>query len=125
MTVKIGIVGSRKRNNPEDLIRVQSEVNKLRSILPDYNDIHIVSGGCTEGADRFAEVIAKYEQFPITIHYAKWSLQGHSAGPIRNTKIAEESDFLISCVSQDRTGGTEDTIRKFLNKEDNTKLILC
>ena len=43
-----------------------------------------------------------------------------AAGFIRNTPIAGHADILIACVSDDRTGGTEDTIKKYeeMGKKD-------
>jgi hypothetical protein len=37
---------------------------------------------------------------------------GPGAGFLRNTDIAKDADVLIAVVAADRTGGTEDTIRK-------------
>jgi len=31
---------------------------------------------------------------------------------VRNTLIAKDCTVLIACVAEDRTGGTEDTIKK-------------
>jgi len=104
---KIGIVGSRRRNTTKDLIRVE---DTFWDIYED-DDI-IVSGGCPEGGDRFAEIIASQHEIPIIIFKADWSV-GRHAGFLRNTDIAKGSDVLIACVSGDRTGGTEDTIYKF------------
>lgn len=72
----------------------------------------MVSGGCPTGADSFAEILAKKHQIPIMIHYAKWNIYGKVAGFKRNTDIATDSDILIATPAQDRTGGTEDTIKK-------------
>ena len=74
----------------------------------------IVSGGCPEGGDNFAERIAKKEQVPVKIYYARWNKLGKSAGFTRNGDIARDADVLIAVVAADRTGGTEDTIKKFL-----------
>ena len=105
----IGIVGSRSRNSLKDQIAVHQAFKKI------YQDRdYIVSGGCPSGADRFAEIIAKKEQVPITIYYAQWGKLGKAAGFIRNGDIAIKADVLIACVAEDRTGGTEDTIKKFL-----------
>lgn len=73
----------------------------------------IVSGGCPQGADSFAEWIAKKHQVPIMIHYARWKVLGKAAGFARNGDIARDADVLIACVASDRTGGTEDTIKKY------------
>lgn len=104
----IGIVGSRRRSTADDYFKV---LDAFRLIYQEGD--HIVSGGCPQGGDYFAEKIAKDHQVPIKIHYAKWKLRGRAAGFIRNTDIANESTILIACVAPDRTGGTEDTIEKF------------
>ena len=87
----IGIIGSRRRNENSD----------LRSCIEVFKTVYkkgdkIVSGGCPQGGDRFAN----------------WKKYGRGAGFQRNGYIAEDSDVLIAVVSPDRTGGTEDTITK-------------
>jgi len=114
----IGIVGSRRRNTPIDEKKV---VEEFFSIYADGD--YIVSGGCPKGGDRFAESIAKSTGIPIIIFYANWS-RGRSAGFIRNDLIAKKSDVLIACVASDRTGGTEDTIKKFLKRKSKKYLYL-
>jgi hypothetical protein len=84
----------------------------------------IVSGGCPKGDDWFAEIIASEMNIPIIIHHpdkSKMVLNGHNhrsefrkVAFERNTLIAKDSDVLIACVSPDRTGGTENTIKKFI-----------
>ena len=114
----IGIVGSRRRNTPEDYKLVKAKCLEL------YKDgDYIVSGGCPKGADAFAELIAKNIQIPIMIHYAKWNMKGMGAGFERNGDIADKADILIACVAPDRTGGTEDTIKKY-NKSGKTELYI-
>lgn len=105
----IGIVGSRRRSKVDDYWKTLDAFRKT------YQDgDQIVSGGCPSGGDYFAEKIAKGEQVPITTHYAKWKKNGKAAGFIRNGDIAKQANVLIACVAEDRTGGTEDTIIKFL-----------
>jgi len=118
--MKIGIVGTRSRNSDEDYNLVE---NKFLSVYK-KGDV-IVSGGCSLGGDRFAERIAVKYLVPILIHKAQWNIYGNSAGLKRYTYIAEDTDILIACVSITRTGGTEDTIRKFLKIKEKDKLILC
>ena len=105
----IGIVGTRRRDSHHDYLKT---LCKFKQIYKPGD--RIVSGGCPEGGDRFAEKIAKDMQIPILIHYAAWNRLGKGAGFLRNTDIAEDADVLIAVVAPDRTGGTEDTIRKFL-----------
>lgn len=114
----IGIVGSRRRNESKDFDAVQ---NALFEIYKPGD--RIVSGGCSQGGDHFAEIIAGRHRWPIDIHYAEWHKYGRSAGFKRNSYIARDADVLIACVAADRTGGTEDTIRKYLAL-GKTQLIL-
>jgi len=86
----------------------------------------IVSGGCQWGGDRFAEKIAREFGITITIYYPrsedldKALLEMNSRAAFakinyaRNTLIAQHCDVLIAVVAEDRTGGTEDTIKKAL-----------
>ena len=103
----IGIVGSRRRTGTKVFQAIE---NKLLEICDENSQI--VSGGCPQGADSYAEILAKKHQIPIMIHYAKWNRYGKTAGFKRNTDIANDCDVLIATPSEDRTGGTEDTIKK-------------
>lgn len=103
----IGIVGSRRRDSDKDYGRTCLAFSKVY-----LQGDRIVSGGCPKGGDRFAEIIAKQDGLTITIHYPDWDRHGKSAGFIRNSLIAEDCDILIAVVAEDRTGGTEDTIKK-------------
>lgn len=116
---KIGIVGSRRRANFADRILLEQTFLKIYK-----KGDRIVSGGCKTGADYFAEGIARKYNIPIIIHRAEWEQYGDSAGHIRNTLIAEECDILIAMVARDRTGGTEDTVRKTLRLNKIILLIL-
>lgn len=117
---KIGIIGTRRRNIRTDFIKVKDAFFEI------YEDGDwIVSGGCDEGGDAFAETIAKAFGIPILIIPARWNHEwveeekkfirkyNNKAGFIRNTPVAEHSDIIIACVHPDRDGGTEDTIKKF------------
>ena len=108
--MKIGIVGSRRRNSIEDYNLVKAKFFEIYK-PGDW----IVSGGCPNGADAMAEKIAKDNGLPILIFYPNWTKFKKAAGIIRNSDIAKNSDILIACVAADRTGGTEDTIKKFLD----------
>jgi hypothetical protein len=115
--MKIGIVGSRRRN---------SQIDK-KILLKAFKSIYkegdtIVSGGCPTGGDRFAEEIASEYGLPITIHYPNWNKLGRAAGFIRNSQIANDCDILLALIAEDRTGGTEDTVRK--TNKLNKKIVL-
>lgn len=121
---KIGIIGTRKRN-----------------IITDYNivkeaffEIHeegdwIVSGHCPKGGDAFAEKIAFDYGIPILLFPPK----KHTAKEFfaRNTLIAQNSDFIIACLVRPsesiedvllrQSGGSEDTLKKFVNMFNKNK----
>ena len=111
--MKIGIVGSRRRNEYSDYQAVEKA---LIGLIKERGGegVTLVSGGCPKGGDRFAEQLAKKYNLTIILHRAEWDKYGKGAGFIRNTYIAEDSDVLIACVASDRKGGTEDTIKKYL-----------
>lgn len=118
MPKTIGIVGSRRRDTRQDyeiLVRVFDSIYQIGD--------WIVSGGCWKGADRFAEMIADERHIPIIILNADWDKHGKAAGPIRNTDIAQWSSVLLAMVASDRTGGTEDTVRKMEQLQRSIKLL--
>ena len=118
MSKIIGIIGSRRRDSEEDFLKVEMAfIDIYRS-----GDI-ICSGLCPKGGDRFAVILAKKYETETLWYPADWRRYGKVAGMIRNTYIARDSDILIACISDDRTGGTEDTIKKYL-KAGKTNLIL-
>lgn len=119
----IGVVGTRRRNTQDDYQRVEEAIRKY--IQKTNTKKHIfVSGGCPQGADSFVERFAEKYNFDIKIHPANWKRYGKSAGFKRNGYIAEDSDVLIAMVADDRTGGTEDTIKKFKKYHPEGELIL-
>lgn len=109
---KIGIIGTRRRNSSEAF-------KKIKEVFFEFYEDgdYLVSGGCPKGGDRCAEQLAKDYGIPILIYFPNWKKYGRGAGFVRNSDIAGASDCLIACVSKDRTGGTENTIRKFLKKQ--------
>lgn len=117
---KIGIVGTRRRDSKEAYDKVHDKYLDLCEIEL-IKPIHIISGGAYHGADRFAVIIAREYGHPITIYFPNWEL-GMNAGFFRNTLIAKDSEILIACVWHDRTGGTEDTIRKFVKLKGEKNL---
>lgn len=132
----IGIVGSRRRSTAEDFGKVLAayqtvEAQRREHIAKNsllYFDLQLVSGGCPQGGDAFAEEIAKTLGLTITIHYPrkrdvdKQLLRKNPRAAMaqinyaRNQLIAQDADMLIACVAPDRKGGTEDTIKRFLRR---------
>ena len=120
---RIIIIGSRRRNEPEDFLIVEKH---LLSIY-EKGDL-LVSGGCPTGGDHFAEELsAKYNVWMV-VWPAEWNKDGQYrcwAGFERNTIIAQNGDVIIACVASDRTGGTEDTIKKFKKFKPDGQVVLC
>ena len=132
-TVRIGIVGSRKRDSAADKEATRKVLLELLGELNANIKVVIVSGGCVVydrklrkrvpcGGDRFAEEFAEEYGWEKEIFLPKWEdvdpekYQRFEAARVlleRNTPIAVTSDYLIAVVTEDRTGGTEDTVRKF------------
>ena len=124
--MKLGIVGTRKRNEKKHYILVCEKVLELGI----ENISEIVSGGCKQGGDRFAEIIAKELNIPIKIFrpqcetdYTKPWLWVEAAYA-RNQQIADYSDKLIALVSPWRSGGTENTVEKFLKNHSKEDLFI-
>jgi len=107
--MNVGIVGSREYTNYVDFAK------HVDNILNGLEIASIISGGA-KGTDALAEKYATINNIPITIYKADWNKYGRSAGPIRNTRIAKECDFLIAFVAKNSIG-TLDTIRKVGNKK--------
>lgn len=115
--IHVGVVGSRRRDDDGDMTKLTDFL--LEKGWLDSEKVMLVSGGCKTGADNFAEIIARTCGIPITIFYPDYQKWGKPATFKRNSKIAEKCDVLIALPTPDRTGGTEDTIKKAekLNKE--------
>jgi hypothetical protein len=115
--MKVGIIGSRERNSRRDKILVFDTVCELIK-THNFSGLHLVSGGCSEGGDFFAEEAAKYFGVSMTIHYPQKLPKPKDYSETvdrfykRNDKVAEDSDVIYALVSVKRKGGTEYTINK-------------
>jgi len=104
--LKVGIVGSRKRKDKESVYKL---VDSL-----DEKDI-VVSGGC-RGVDTWAEERALQRGLRVKIYKPKLYMVQSRQDVIqryydRNKIVASESEVLYAFVSEDRKGGTENTIK--------------
>lgn len=77
MTTRVIICGGRDFDNKELCF------TKLDEILPQYENIEIVSGHA-KGTDLFGEEYAQLHSLKKTIFPADWKRYGRTAGPIRN-----------------------------------------
>lgn len=125
--MRVGIVGSRRRNSMKDRYQVFGLVEELKLL---HNDLVLVSGGCRKGADAFAEEAAKAYGVPMALYPVDTSegIQGRwdyaQKAFSRNRDIAADSDVIYAWVSEDRTGGTENTIGHALDLEKKVFLVL-
>jgi len=117
---RIIIIGSRRRNDGLDFLMVEQELLKIY----EEGDL-LVSGGCPTGGDKFAEDLSAKYNIWMVVWKAEWNRYGKGAGFIRNTIIAQNGDVVVACVAPDRTGGTEDTIKKFKKMMPDGEIILC
>lgn len=80
-----------------------------------FPDLHVVSGGASEGADRLAELWCRQNGVPFTIYPAKWTRDDGSkdrgAGKTRNSCIVGASEQILAFWDGESTG-TADTIAK-------------
>jgi predicted Rossmann fold nucleotide-binding protein DprA/Smf involved in DNA uptake len=128
-----GVVGSRRRNTLHDRKIVFRLIAWLYGQHRGSTGFTIVSGGCPKGADAFAKEFCKlgfepgldYFEFPIdkTGVENKWEFTKRAFA--RNRLVAEKSWSGIFClVSEDRTGGTENTIQHALDLQVPVYLVL-
>lgn len=114
--LRVGVVGSRRRNT---LVDRRMILHILRRVVSDHpgRRIIVVSGGC-RGPDTYAEEAARAlgletEIFPVPTDppiTSRWDFSERAKE--RNTVIADRSDILYALVAPDRRGGTEDTVMK-------------
>ena len=92
--MKLIIAGGRDFN---DYRLLEKSVNEYRYKNTDNldTDIQIISGGAN-GADRLGERYAEENNLALKIFSADWNKWGKSAGPRRNTEMAEYADTLMA-----------------------------
>jgi hypothetical protein len=105
--MKIGIVGSRRRSDRGAVVACIAELAQ---------ETVVVTGGA-RGPDRWAEQAARARGLGVVVHEpdlgdARTRWQATKRYYARNQAIVDDSDRIIAFVAPDRTGGTEDTIRR-------------
>lgn len=91
--VFVTVAGPRDYTNKEFVDKMLEEILSdilAKEVLP----IHIVEGGAY-GVDALAKLYALQNELPYTEVKADWDKYGRSAGPRRNQKMAEMSDYCI------------------------------
>jgi hypothetical protein len=105
--MRIAIIGSRRRTDRE-------AVEACVAQMPPQTVI--VTGGAT-GPDRWVERAARERGLGVAVHepdlgaaVTRWQVVERYY--MRNQAIVDDSDRIIAFVAPDRTGGTEDAIRR-------------
>jgi len=101
------MVGSRRRTDRET---IEATLGRLPIGT-------VVITGAAKGPDRWAEQAARARGLEVVVHrpdlggvQARW--QAAERFYARNQRIVDDSDLVIAFVASDRTGGTEDTVRR-------------
>jgi hypothetical protein len=123
-THNVIIAGSRKFSNfgienYEDWFDQESK-SKIYDILDlliksHPHPIGKVISGCCWGIDKLGEEWAEKNGIEVIKMPAEWKKLGKSAGPIRNSQMAEIADSLICLYDKKGSSGSEDMIRKMKN----------
>ena len=132
--MKVAIVGSRRYENKR---KIKEFIFKLKN---EYGtDTIIVSGGCKQGADKYAKKYAlelglQYQEYPPfhDVHNLYCVLPEHCYRKpysvkyffVRNKQIAQNSDVVVGFIPNGiKSNGTESTI-KYAKKFNKKVLII-
>ena len=132
--MKVGIVGSRRYENRK---KIKDFIFELRKKFG--NNLIIVSGGCKNGADKYAkkyalELDVHYEEYPpfhevhnlyCVLPESLYGKQYHVANYFaRNKQIAKNSDMVVGFVPENiQSNGTNSTL-KYAKKFNKKTLII-
>lgn len=104
MALRVLVCGGRRFNDPELLGSWLGGIHKQRGIAL------LIDGGA-HGADRMANLFAKWLGIPTQTFEAQWGKYGRAAGPKRNRRMLEEGrpDLVVAFPGGP---GTADMIRQ-------------
>ena len=105
MEKRIAVAGCRDYN---DYAEARQYIDFCISKIKNEYTLIFVSGGC-KGADMLGERYAREYGYKIEKYLARWDKYGRAAGPKRNIKMAEASDFII-CFWDGKSRGTKSMI---------------
>ena len=132
--MKIGIVGSRKYENKRN---IKDFIFRIKEKYGEEDTI--VSGGCKQGADKYAKKYAlyfglQYEEYPPAHqpHNLYCSLPANRYGKeysikhffVRNKIIASVSDMVVAFIPEGiKSNGSLDTIKQAKKQGKKVKII--
>jgi hypothetical protein len=117
--VMLGVGGSRRRRSADDVDQVLRYVTSAVDAAEVLGRrLVLVSGGCRVGADHSAELVAEVMGLDL-LRFLPRDVPSGSPKFVavvalfdRNTRVVEACERFVAQVSSDRTGGTEDAIKK-------------
>jgi hypothetical protein len=109
--MKILVCGSRTW---DELHIIGTILQGCKAFHTEEDPLILVHGDCPSGADAIADEQAKIlgiERLPVP---ADWDTHGRAAGPIRNQKMLDENEILVTYAfrSAGKSNGTDDMIRR-------------
>ena len=132
--MRVAIVGSRKYENRR---KIKEFIFKL--IQKHGDELTIISGGCDDGADRYAkkyalELGAQYREYPPfpDVHNLYCALPESCYGKpysvkyffVRNKQVAQNSDVVVGFIPEGvKSNGTISTL-KYANKFNKKTMII-
>ena len=110
--MKVIVCGSREWNNEWCRTLVDNELERL---IKSNDEMFVIHGGCSKGADRFASEWCKrtlphvfaYEK----VYVADWDKEGKKAGLVRNQQMADDGADLCLAFWNGTSKGTEYMIK--------------
>ena len=132
--MKVALIGSRRYENKK---KIKDFVFKLKQQYGD--DTIIVSGGCKQGADRYAKKYAlelglQYEEYPPfhEVHNLYCTLpQSRYDKPfsmrnffVRNKIIASVSNFIVAFIPKDVEANGTMNVLEYAKKLDKKRIII-
>ena len=131
--MRVGIVGSRRY---EDKTKIKDFIYKLKQQMP---NVIIVSGGCKDGADKYAkkyalELDVMYEEYPPFHHQHNLYCvlpEGVYGKPykvsyyfVRNKQIAQNSDMVVGFIPEGIVSNGTNSTLKYAEKFDKKTIII-
>lgn len=101
---RVLITGSRDWENQ---FLIHNTLTNLYWMLPNGQDVILVTGKCERGADAMCEATARHLGWQIEEHPAKWDVLGKRAGFTRNAEmVALGADMCLAFILNESKGAT-------------------
>lgn len=101
---RILVTGSREWENQ---FLIHNVLTSLYWMMPNGQDIVLVSGKCARGADAMCEATARHLGWQIEEHPAEWQTFGRRAGFTRNSEmVAGGADMCLAFILNESKGAT-------------------